>query len=293
MKRREQSAKSAQLPAEAEPAILRKMLVVVGYAGALVLSAMIGRGVMAQNAAGGAEKVQPAKAMAVDAHPVFEVAAIKPSDPNESTNGFRAEGRHIFIMNQTLMKMVTFAYGVQQSQVIGGPEWASTVRYDIDGVPDVEGGPNIKQLREMIQKLLSDRFGLTFHRETRELPVYAISVAKGGAKLTSAADPNGVSGESGLQHGTELTMRFTNSSIADLALNMQLVMDRPIVDRTGLAGTYDFKLRYTIDETRATDPNAPPGLFTAIQEQLGLKLEAVKAPTQVLVVDKVEQPSAN
>jgi uncharacterized protein (TIGR03435 family) len=88
-------------------------------------------------------------------------------------------------------------------------------------------------------------------------------------------------------------MRFTNSSIADLALNMQLMVDRPIVDRTGLAWRYDFVLRYTVDEMRATDPNAPPGLFTAIQEQLGLKLEAEKAPAQVLVIDKVEQPSAN
>jgi uncharacterized protein (TIGR03435 family) len=270
------------------------MLAVVGWvgAGALVLSAMTGRGVMAQTP-GGAEKAQPAKAMAADAHPVFEVAAIKSSDPNESANGFHAEGRHVFIKNQTLVKMVMFAYAVQQSQVAGGPEWASTVRYDISGVPDVEGGPNIKQFQEMIQKLLSDRFGLVFHRETRELPVYAISVAKGGAKLTTAAAPNGVSGESGLQHGTELTMRFTNSSIAELALNMQLVVDRPIVDRTGLAGKYDFVLRYTIDEARATDPNAPPGLFTAIQEQLGLKLEAVKAQTKVLVVDAAERPSAN
>jgi uncharacterized protein (TIGR03435 family) len=274
---------------------IRKMLAIVGWAGAatLVLTTMIGRGVMAQTAAGGAEKTQPAKAMAADAHPVFEVAAIKLSDPSQSANGFHAEGRHVFIVNQTLVKMVMFAYAVQQSQVAGEPEWASTVRYDISGVPNVEGAPNIKQIQEMIQKLLSDRFGLVFHRETRELPVYAISVAKGGAKLTSAAAPNGVSGESGLQHGTELTMRFTNSSIADLALNMQLVVDRPIVDRTGLPGRYDFKLRYTLDETRPTDPDAPPGLFTAIQEQLGLKLEAVKAPTQVLVVDAVERPSAN
>ena len=274
---------------------IRKMLVVVGCvsASALVLGAMIGRGAMAQTAAGGAEKVQPVKVMAADAHPAFEVAAIKPSDPSESANGFHAEGRQVSIANQTLVKMVMFAYSVQQSQVAGVPEWANTVRYDVSGVPDVEGAPNIVQLREMIQKLLSDRFGLVFHRETRELPVYAISVAKGGTKLTSAADPNGTSGEGGMQHGTELTMRFTNSSIADLALNMQLMVDRPIVDRTGLAGRYDFVLRYTVDEIRATDPNAPPGLFTAIQEQLGLKLEAVKAPVQVLVIDKLEQPSAN
>jgi uncharacterized protein (TIGR03435 family) len=284
MSRREQSGKSTHPGAQAKPA--------AGWAcaGALLLSAIVGRGVAAQVATG---EAQPVKAMAADAHPVFEVAAIKLSDPNESTNGFHAEGRHIFIMNQTLMKMVTFAYGVQQSQVTGAPEWAGTVRYDVDGVPDIEGAPNINQLREMIQKLLSDRFGLALHRETRELPVYAISVAKGGAKLTSAADPDGNSGESGMQHGTELTMRFTNSSIADLALNLQLVVDRPIVDRTGLSGKYDFKLRYTVDETRSTDPNAPPGLFTAIQEQLGLKLDGVRAPTQVVVIDAVDRPSAN
>ena len=268
---------------------IKNLPTVAGWAGPLLLGALMAHGGMAQTV----EKTQPVKMMAADAHPAFEVAAIKPSDPRESANGFHAEGRQVSIANQSVAKMVMFAYAVQQSQVVNLPEWASTTRYDVSGVPDLEGAPNLVQLREMIQKLLFDRFGLVLHRETRELPVYAITLAKGGAKLTSAADPNGTSGEGGMQHGTELRMRFTNSSTADLALNLQLVVDRPIVDRTGLTGRYDFVLRYTMDETHATDPNAPPGLFTAIREQLGLKLDAVKAPTQVLVVDSVQQPKEN
>jgi uncharacterized protein (TIGR03435 family) len=96
------------------------------------------------------------------------------------------------------------------------------------------------------------------------------------------------------QHGTELDMKFKNMSMADFGFCMQFFLDRPIVDQTGLAGKYDFNLKWSFDETEASsNPNAAPGLFTAVQEQLGLKLEAVKAPADVIVIDHVERPSAN
>jgi len=96
------------------------------------------------------------------------------------------------------------------------------------------------------------------------------------------------------QHGTELDMRFKNMSMEDFALCMQFFVDRPIMDQTGLAGRYDFNLRWSFEEMEASsNPNAAPGLFTAVQEQLGLKLEAVRAPADVVVIDKVERPSAN
>jgi uncharacterized protein (TIGR03435 family) len=233
------------------------------------------------------------EAMGAAADPAFEVATVKPANPNDTGDGFHLDGRQIFIENQTVEKLLLFAYGVHPKQVVDGPEWLGTERYDIKGVPDVPGQPSLKQMQAMVQKLLGDRFALTFHREKRDLPVYAVTVAKGGPKLAkSMGDPNGLMDETGSQNGGQTAWRFTNTSMADFALVMQFDTDRPVVDQTGIAGRYDFQLRWTFDETR-TDANAPPGLFTAIQEQLGLKLEAVKAPTEALVVDKVERPSGN
>jgi uncharacterized protein (TIGR03435 family) len=162
-------------------------------------------------------------------------------------------------------------------------------------VPDVLGQPNNKQFEGMVQKLLVERFGLKFHWETRDLSVYGVNVAKGGMKLVkSAGDPNGLPDETGNGGNGQQTMRFTNVSMDDFAESMEFEVDKPVVNQTGLEGKYDFTLRWTYDEGRVgADPNAPPGLFTAVQEQLGLKFDSVKAPAKVLVIDHVEKPSAN
>jgi uncharacterized protein (TIGR03435 family) len=146
----------------------------------------------------------------------------------------------------------------------------------------------------MYQKLLADRFNLKLHREKRGLSVYAITVAKNGPKLAkSLGDPKGLPDQTGNWNGALNGIRFTNNSMGDFALMMDYLLDKPVVDQTGLAGKFDFFLRWTSEEAQVSDPNAPPGLFTAIQEQLGLKLEPVKAPADVLVIDQVEKPSAN
>jgi uncharacterized protein (TIGR03435 family) len=146
----------------------------------------------------------------------------------------------------------------------------------------------------MLRRLLEERFGLKFHWGKREMAVYAVTVAKGGAKLAkSTSDPNGLLDQTGDWQNGQQTMRFTNNGMADFALCMQSFLDRPAVDRTGLAGRYDFVLKWTPDESKVSDASAAPGSFTAIQEELGLKLEPVKAQADVLVVDKVERPSAN
>jgi len=242
-----------------------------------------------------AQGATPIHAMAADANPVFDVATIKPSEPNDPSDGFHTRGRHIFIENQTVYKLVAFAYGLNSKQIVGGPTWLDTDRFDIDGVPDVEGTPSLKQQQAMVTKLLTDRFGMTFHKEKKELSVYAITVGKGGPKLTKSADDLiGMPSQDAEQHGTELDMKFKNMSMTDFGFCMQFFLDRPIVDQTGLAGKYDFILKWSFDETEASsNPNAAPGLFTAIQEQDGLKLDAVKAQVDVLVVDHVERPSAN
>jgi uncharacterized protein (TIGR03435 family) len=191
--------------------------------------------------------------------------------------------------------MLLFAYGLQKVQIVGAPHWIETERWDVQGVPNVPGHPSLKQMQSLTRKLLEERFGLKVHRETRELAVYAITVSKGGEKIVpSAGDPNSPPAENENSNGGVVTMRMTNMSMGEFAPDLGYFVGRPAVDQTRLKGRYDFQLKWTVDETKApTDESAPPGLFTAIQEQLGLKLEPVKAPVEVLVVDAVERPSAN
>jgi uncharacterized protein (TIGR03435 family) len=232
--------------------------------------------------------------MAADTHPSFAVATIKPHDPNSNHQGFDATGERVTARDQSVASLMMFAYGIHPSQIVGAPDWVFQQRYDVEGKTDTPGEPNLRQQQEMLQKLLADRFGLHFRREKRELPVYAIQIAKGGPKLKPAVKPDAEADQDGSGHGTEADLGFTSFSMPNLAMGLQFfVHDRPVIDQTGLTGCYDFKLRYTYDEAHATDPDAPPGLFTAIQEQLGLKLDAVKAPIDVFVIDRVEPPSAN
>jgi uncharacterized protein (TIGR03435 family) len=243
------------------------------------------------------------KPMPADANPVFEVATIKPSKPGTPGKGFGVRGRHFSTKNTSVSDIITFAYGVHARQITGGPAWLETDKYDLDAQPDGEGQPNDKQWKTMVQKLLADRYKLTFHREKKELSVYAIVVGKTGPKLTkSEGDPNGLPALFFRRLGM---LPARNATIADFAGLMQAaVLDRPVVDQTGLPGRYDFTLTWTPDEfqfggqvanTPAPPGNAeaPPDLFTAMQQQLGLKFESTKAPAEVLAIDHVEKPSEN
>jgi uncharacterized protein (TIGR03435 family) len=235
---------------------------------------------------------QDLKSMAPTAKPVFEVATIKPSDPTETSQGFQTRGRHIHALNESVSNMLMFAYGVHPKQIVGGPDWIKE-HYDIDGVPDIEGLPSLRQQQEMFQKLLAERFGLKFHREKRELAIYAVVPTKGGPKLTkTASDPDGLPDQTGHGGNNQQTMRYTNNSMDDFALSMQYFMDKPVVNQTGLQGHFDFTLQWTTGLGPATNSDLP-GMFTAIQEQLGLKLEATRGPVEVLVVDSLERPSQN
>ena len=240
-----------------------------------------------------------------DAAREFEVATIRPSNPNMPGRQFMAKGHEFLTINTTLNDLITFAYGLHIRQVVGTPAWAGTDKYDLDGKVAGESQPNDAQWKIMIQKLLVDRFQLTFHREPRELPVYELTVAKDGPKLTpSKADPASLPGMGFRGFGN---MPVSNATMTDFAAMMQgMVLDRPMIDHTGLQGRYDFVLQWTPDDSQfigmrppgmtsagSDNPNAPPSLFTAIQEQLGLKLESAKASVDVMVIDHVERPSAN
>jgi uncharacterized protein (TIGR03435 family) len=235
----------------------------------------------------------PVAQMAADAHPSIEVATIKPHNPDVSNQSFNTTGDRVKILNQTVSSLMSFAYAIHSRQIVDAPDWIFHDRYDIEGKTDTTGEPNLRQFQEMLQKLVADRFQLKFHRDQRELSVYAIRVTKGGPKLTPAANPTAEPDQQCNSHGTEMTQTYTNCSMSEFILGMQFFLDRPIVDQTGLTGQYDFTFHYTGDELRTTDPNAPPGLFTAVQEQLGLKFEPTKASTGVFVIDHIERPSPN
>lgn len=249
---------------------------------------------------------EPIKPMAADANPGFDVVTIKPSDPGRPGKLFTLRGTHFVTINTNLNDLIALAYGLHAKQIIGAPDWAGTALFDIDGVPDVPGQPNVKQMGILVQKLLADRFQLKFHHETRELSVYAITLASGGSKMTkTTAGPNDLPGF-GFRGLGDLIVR--DLSIKEFATWMQAsVMDRPVVDQTGLTDKYDFTLKWTPDDSQfaqfrgsgvnvppaGDNPNAPPSLYTAVQEQLGLKIEATKAPDDVIVIDHVEKPSPN
>lgn len=191
------------------------------------------------------------------------------------------------------------AYGLDPRQIVGGPPWTTADEYDIEAVA-AEGVPAAGNWDAMLRKLLTDRFQLTFHHEQREMSVYTLTVAKGGPKLKTAdADEGHSSGCDRLG-----VCKFRAEPTVHFARWLQLVMDKPVVDKTGIAGEFDFTLTWTPDESQFTsmgirvpapadNPNAPPELFTALQEQLGLKLEPQKTSTEVLVIDHVERPSEN
>ena len=233
--------------------------------------------------------------MAKDADPDWEVATVKPSDPDETNQTFAVRGRHVVIQRQSVEAMLMVGYGLQKNQIAGAPEWVRTGNFDVDGTPDVDGEPSVQQFQSMVRKLLAERFGLKMHYEQHEMAVFALRVGKDGPKLKGSASNSNTLPSQRVRGGDGYrVLEFRDVSMQDLTVMMLYNVDRPLVDQTGLKGRYDFDLRYTYDESQApTDGTAPPGLFTAVQEQLGLKFDSVKAPAEVLVVDKVERPSAN
>jgi len=251
----------------------------------------------------GAASPAAAASTTASTSPEYEAATIKPvKDPDPNRMNDREEGRRFSTRYTSLRDLIQMAYGLDRQQVTGGPEWVVTDEFDVDAVADGEGPlEDSRQWKTMLQKLLADRFNLTSHREQRELSVYSLVVAKGGPKL-KAADLNDQQG-SGCERLGICT--FRGDSLQHFARWMGfVVLDKPVVDKTGLAGKFDFILKWTPDETQfagmgihvpppVDNPNAPPGLFTAIQEQLGLMLEPQKIPSEVLVIDHAERPTEN
>ena len=251
------------------------------------------------------EPPPPPRTMPKDANPGVEVGTIKPSRP-ESQGASMLLGRggqNLFTTtNSTLADLIVFAYGVHPKQLIGAPAWIESEKYDISVKPDLPGLPSVNQLRTMLQKFLADRFQLAFHRDKKELSAYALTVAKSGVKFSKSEAAGNLPGIGGTGPGG---IFVRNATMEDFAGFLQSrVLERPVVDQTGLSGRYDFQLKFTPDAAQMlqfgpnappppSGPDAPPDLFAAVQQQLGLKLESTKAQVDVLVIDKAEKPSGN
>jgi uncharacterized protein (TIGR03435 family) len=239
--------------------------------------------------------------MAANADPAFEVATIKPSKPDEPGKMLTIRGEEFKTINFSLGELISFAYELHTKQLIDAPAWVDDQKFDIDAKPDTPGTPNDAQLKTMVKKLLADRFQLKFHDEKKVLSVYALEPGK--SPQLKKADPD-AGALPGFWFGGGLgKLNVSNATMLEFTHFLQsAVLDRPVVDQTGLTGRWDFTLNWTPDESQfggiklpppADKADAPPPLFTAIQEQDGLKLEPTRAEVAVMVIDKVEKPSDN
>jgi uncharacterized protein (TIGR03435 family) len=234
--------------------------------------------------------------------PAFEVATIKPSDPaNCCSRGFGYHDRRFSTRNTNLKYLIQWAWNLQAKQVAGGPPWMDSARFDVAGEIDGAGDPNGRQWKIAMQKLLIERFQLKLHHEKRDMPAFALTIAKGGPKLTPGDGNVKVHQSVGFVGAPGQTMHGfgVNASIGDFIGELQrIVMDRPIVDETGLTGVYNIQIEFTREEQGALGmtelpDKAAPNLLAALQQQLGLKLQGTKAPVDVIVIDHAEPPEAN
>ena len=240
-----------------------------------------------------------AQARAVDESARFEVASLRLHDPKDKTDYNRPDApnqSNIFPLNRYTMhfillkSLIANAYGVRSFQyILGGPDWLNTQQYDLSA--KVEGNTRVtwEQMRPMLRNLLKDRLHLAVHTERRMVHGYSMVIAKGGSKLK----PNKGAPFLGADSGFEF--KFQNASAERIAQQMESAVKQPVIDKTGLAGTYDFDLMFTRDDHPNDVPHPDHGsIFTAIQEQLGLKLVSEKVPVDYLVIDHVDRvPTAN
>ena len=255
----------------------------------------------------------------------FEVATVKPAPPGDNRIAILGQPGGRFVANNVTLKMLMgTAWRVRDFQIFGGPGWAGTDRWNIEAkaeagaIPPPSGPPDptvIPPLMLMVQSLVEDRFQLKMHKETRELPIYELVVARGGPKIKPSEDQSPLS-LGPTQRGGPIprgNMRMgrgdleaTGVPVSNFIVGLSQQLGRPVIDKTGLKGLYDIKLQWTPELGQGLGPLGPPGgpepppppadgpsIFTAIQEQLGLRLESTKGPVEVFVIDSAQKPSEN
>jgi uncharacterized protein (TIGR03435 family) len=276
----------------------------------LVVGALIAPRLLAQSSS-------QAPASAGD-RPTFEVISIKPSPAGDVRVSMGVPPGRFVTIGFTTKRLIEFAYNLKDDRLSGGPSWINSERYDIDAKESDQAAEamqklpldqRVERIRLMVQSLLADRFKLRVNRQTKELPIYVLVVAKNGPKLTptpqgAPKDPD-IAGGRGQFTGTAVPMNVLAYSLAQLPE----IDGHVVLDQTALKGNYDFALQWTPDNTPAFSGGGPgdtsrsasappsdssaPSLFTALQEQLGLRLESQKGPVDVFVIDQIEEPSPN
>jgi uncharacterized protein (TIGR03435 family) len=226
---------------------------------------------------------------AQSAAPSFEVAVIKENKSGSQNSSNRTAGERYSATNVSLISMLRTAYGVQEFQIAGYPGWAEVDKFDVEA--KMPTGANVRDFPLMLQSLLADRFKLAVHREPRQSPIYTLVVTKEGAKL-APGDPSKCGGSSCGLNATPTEIVGENVTMTQLAARLSRSIGTHVVDGTGLTGTYDFKVSWLPDDRFVgRGASANPTLFTAIQEQLGLRLQSGRGPVDTLVVDRAEKPT--
>jgi len=268
----------------------RKILLIAGFALVLIGPVVIGL-----------LSVRPGRAQDGAAPQTFDVASIKANRTGAQNSGFRRfTGGQLNATNITLKMLISFAYDISQDQILQGPAWVDSERYDVVAKPDRSSGASdqsMAAIRRRTQALLADRFQLSLHKETRELPIFALVVDKGGPK--NLQTPKGNSPDL-VSNGHHVACLAASMEFFAKAFLMGQV-HKVVLDRTGIQGQFDFAMDWSPDDlpartagetNTAYDPSGP-SLFVALREQLGLKLEPSRGPVEILIVDRAEKASDN
>lgn len=224
----------------------------------------------------------------------FDAASIKPHPPGDNSSRVIAEDHGIRLTNVTLLRVITLAYEVTEAQTADWPAWLNQERWDIQAKSlDLPERPSPEQVIPLARALLAERVGLKAHREPRPLSVYRLTVDRAGTKLTRSAEQK-QGGTSTNTSPTGVRMKSQGVSVAEFARNLTRLLDRPVVNRTDLEGFFDFELSWVPDLAVAAEGDRESAsVFTAIREQMGLRLEAGREPVEVLVIDAVSRPTDN
>ena len=287
---------------------LRLSSIVIG----LVTIAILG---ISTELSGAQNAESPSNQTRTAALPVFEVTSVKQNQSSSPDVSFNSAADRMSFSNTPMRMLLHEALDVENDRILGAPDWVRVKKYDIEGkvsdneIPKMEK-LTIDQRRQMLRQLLEDRFGLKFHHENRDIAVYALVVAKGGPKLqkSTGLDPNGAPLSPSLRFSGNARLDSQGTAISFLVEMLYHQLGRSVVDKTGLTGNFDYSLRWTPekdsasigpganegdDERRSSSDESGPSLFTALNEQLGLRLELRKMPGEVVVIDQLNLPSAD
>lgn len=224
----------------------------------------------------------------------FDVASIRQHTAAITEVAILVSGTRVTVTAYALLGLIMDAYKLEPYRIAGRADWMDNDRYDITARAPGENPPTSVQVETMLQTLLADRFQLRFHRETRQLPGYALALGRNGPKLQ--ASPADAAPRMSLRgSGLVNQLSVSKEDMDQLAKQLASAVGRPVVDRTGLTGSYDFQLSWSSDDvsTALSGRERPPSIFTALQEQLGLKLESTRGPVELLVIDHAEKPTPN